>query len=66
MHGSSVTYTVQPASRHAPRAADACRILSIFAVILSRNPGLALVLLLVLPLFAVFTRHVQKLSLIHI
>ena len=25
MHGSSVTYTVQPASRHAPRAADACR-----------------------------------------
>lgn len=41
-------------------AADACRILSIFAVILSRNPGLALVLLLVLPLLTVFTRVVQK------
>ena len=40
--------------------ADACRILSILAVILVKNPGLALILLLVLPLFAVFTRHVQK------
>ena len=37
-------------------AADACRILSIMA----KNTGLALILLLVLPLFAVFTRHVQK------
>ena len=40
--------------------ADACRILSILAVIAVKNTGLALVLLLVLPLFAVFTRHVQK------
>ena len=41
-------------------AADACRILSILAVIAVKNPGLAVILLLVLPLFAVFTRHVQK------
>ena len=41
-------------------AADACRILSIMAVIAAKNTGLALILLLVLPLFAVFTRHVQK------
>ena len=41
-------------------AADACRILSILAVIAVKNTGLALVLLVVLPLFAVFTRHVQK------
>ncbi len=41
-------------------AADACRILSIFAVIGVENPGLALVLLLVLPLLTVFTRVVQK------
>ena len=40
--------------------ADACRIVSIMAVIVVKNTGLALVLLLVLPLFAVFTRHVQK------
>ena len=40
--------------------ADACRILSILAVIAVENTGLAVVLLLVLPLFAVFTRHVQK------
>ncbi len=40
--------------------ADTCRILSIMAVIAVKNTGLALVLLLVLPLFAVFTRHVQK------
>ena len=40
--------------------ADACRIVSIMAVIAVKNTGLALVLLLVLPLFAVFTRHVQK------
>ena len=41
-------------------AADACRILSILAVIAVKNTGLALILLLVLPLFAVFTRVVQK------
>ena len=40
--------------------ADACRILSILAVIAVKNSGLAVLLLLVLPLFAVFTRHVQK------
>ena len=40
--------------------ADACRILSILAVIAGKNSGLAVILLLVLPLFAVFTRHVQK------
>ena len=40
--------------------ADTCRILSIMAVIAVKNTGLALVLLLVLPLLAVFTRHVQK------
>ena len=40
--------------------ADACRILSIMVVIFVKNPGLAMILLLVLPLFAVFTRHVQK------
>ena len=40
-------------------AADACRILSILAVIAVKNTGLALILLLVLPLFALFTRHVQ-------
>ena len=41
-------------------AADACRILSIFAVIAVKNTGLALLLVLVLPLMALFTRHVQK------
>lgn len=40
--------------------ADACRILSILAVIAVKNSGLAVILLLVLPLFAVFTRYVQK------
>ena len=40
--------------------ADACRIVSIMAVIAVKNTGLALILLLVLPLFAAFTRHVQK------
>ena len=40
--------------------ADACRILSILAVIAVKNSGLAVILLLVLPLFAVFTHHVQK------
>ena len=41
-------------------AADACRIVSILVVIAVKNTGLALILLLVLPLFAVFTRVVQK------
>ena len=41
-------------------AADACRILSILAVIAVKNAGLALILLLVLPLLAAFTRHVQR------
>lgn len=40
--------------------ADACRILSILAVIAVKNTGLALILLIILPLFSVFTRHVQK------
>ena len=41
-------------------AADACRILSILAVIAVKNTGLALILLPVLPLLAAFTRHVQR------
>ena len=41
-------------------AADACRIASIMGVVAVKNTGLALILLLVLPLFAVFTRYVQK------
>ena len=40
--------------------ADACRIISIMAVIFVKNHGLALILLLVMPLFAVFTRRVQR------
>ena len=40
--------------------ADACRILSILAVIAVKNTGLALILLVVLPLFALFTRRVQR------
>ena len=40
--------------------ADACRIISILAVIAVKNMGLALILLVVLPLFALFTRHVRK------
>ena len=40
--------------------ADACRIISIMVVIFVKNHGLAMILLLVLPLFAVFTRRVQK------
>lgn len=40
--------------------ADACRILSVLAVIAVKNTGLALLLLLILPLPVVFTRHVQK------
>lgn len=41
-------------------AADACRILSILAVIAVKNAGLALILLPVLPLLAAFTRNVQR------
>lgn len=41
-------------------AADACRILSILGVIAGKNTGLALLLVPVLPLLAVFTRRVQK------
>lgn len=40
--------------------ADACRIISILAVIAVENTGLALVLLVILPPFAIFTRFVQK------
>ncbi len=40
--------------------ADACRIISIMAVIAVKNTGLAIVLVLIIPFFAVFTRHVQK------
>ena len=40
--------------------ADACRIISILAVIAVENMGLALVLLVILPPFAIFTRFVQK------
>lgn len=40
--------------------ADACRIVSILAVIAVKNTGLMMILLFVLPLFAVFTRHIQK------
>ena len=40
--------------------ADACRIISILAVITVKNMGLALILLVVLPFFALFTRHVRK------
>ena len=41
-------------------AADACRIVSILAVIAVKNTGLMLVLLAILPLFSLFTRRVQK------
>ena len=41
-------------------AADACRVISILAVIAVKNTGLALILLLVLPILTVFTRTVQK------
>ncbi len=40
--------------------ADACRIISIFAVIAVKNTGLAVILLLILPPFTLFTRHIQK------
>ena len=47
-------------SRVISMAADACRILSILAVIAVKNAGLALILLPVLPLLAASTRHVQR------
>lgn len=40
--------------------ADACKILSILAVIWFQNKGLAIVLLVLLPFLFWFTRHVQK------
>ena len=40
--------------------ADACRILSVMAVITVKNTGLALILLLVLPLLAVFTAMCRR------
>ena len=40
--------------------ADALRIISLMAVIAARNKGLAVLLLLVLPCLALFTRHVQN------
>lgn len=40
--------------------ADACRIISILVVIATKNTGLALLLLLIIPFFALFTRRVQK------
>lgn len=40
--------------------ADACRIISVLVVIAVKNPGLALVLLLILPFFALFTLRVRK------
>lgn len=40
--------------------ADACRIISILAVIWFRNKGLAIVLVVLLPFLFWFTRHVQK------
>ncbi len=43
--------------------ADFLRIISILAVIAVKNLGLALILLIVLPILAIFTRHVQKNSL---
>ncbi len=40
--------------------ADACRVISIFAVIWFRNRGIAMLLALLIPLIFVFTRIVQK------
>lgn len=40
--------------------ADACKIISIFAILFVKNKGLALVLLLLIPLIFLFTRMVQK------
>ncbi|WP_405322233.1 ABC transporter ATP-binding protein [Frisingicoccus sp.] len=40
--------------------ADACKIISIFVILFVKNKGLALVLLLLIPLIFLFTRMVQK------
>lgn len=40
--------------------ADACKIISILAVIWFRNKGLAIVLMVLLPFLFWFTRHIQK------
>ena len=40
--------------------ADACKIISILVVIWFHNQGLTIVLLLLLPVLFIFTRHVQK------
>ena len=40
--------------------ADACKVISIFAILFIKNKGLALVLLLLTPLIFLFTRMVQK------
>lgn len=40
--------------------ADACKVISIFVVLFLKNPGLALVLLVLVPVLFAFTRMVQK------
>ena len=40
--------------------ADACRVISIFAMIAVRNIGLALLLIVILPVVFLFTRFIQK------
>ena len=40
--------------------ADACTMIGIYAVLWQKNRGLAIILLAILPLIALFTRHVQK------
>ena len=40
--------------------ADACPMIGIYAVLWQKNRGLAITLLAILPLIALFTRHVQK------
>lgn len=44
-------------------AADLCKVISIFVIIGGKNPGLALMLLLLIPAIFGFTRFVQKRSL---
>ena len=44
-------------------AADLCKVVSIFVIIGGKNPGLAVLLLLLLPIIFGFTRFVQKRSL---
>ena len=40
--------------------ADACTMIGIYAVLWQKNRGLAITLLAILPLIALFTRHIQK------